>query len=212
MTLCCLFLLLISTDVNQDWLESKAKGLFLIYLKAVCYCVLSHIKCIAIENDMKIQPFFFLFSSLCLVTSTAKYNVLTFLPRFLYSQFRRAANAFFLFIALLQVGNWQIKVTTTLTWFCFCFFLLLECSILSDPKFTRALSSSVNQHITLYLSHLETSLSAPYCILPSFTLPCIGRNLNNPLLLKTLHDYIHEYYSMIQIYIFRFCQVSEKRH
>lgn len=41
-------------------------------------------------------PFFF---------STAKYNVLTFLPRFLYSQFRRAANAFFLFIALLQVSS-----------------------------------------------------------------------------------------------------------
>nr|XP_033802256.1 phospholipid-transporting ATPase IA isoform X4 [Geotrypetes seraphini] len=34
--------------------------------------------------------------------STAKYNVVTFLPRFLYSQFRRAANAFFLFITLLQ--------------------------------------------------------------------------------------------------------------
>uniref|UniRef100_A0A8D2L041 Phospholipid-transporting ATPase n=1 Tax=Varanus komodoensis TaxID=61221 RepID=A0A8D2L041_VARKO len=34
--------------------------------------------------------------------STAKYNFITFLPRFLYSQFRRAANAFFLFIALLQ--------------------------------------------------------------------------------------------------------------
>uniref|UniRef100_A0A6I8SAM4 Phospholipid-transporting ATPase n=1 Tax=Xenopus tropicalis TaxID=8364 RepID=A0A6I8SAM4_XENTR len=34
--------------------------------------------------------------------STAKYNPITFLPRFLYSQFRRAANAFFLFIALLQ--------------------------------------------------------------------------------------------------------------
>ncbi|XP_059503414.1 probable phospholipid-transporting ATPase IA isoform X1 [Stegostoma tigrinum] len=34
--------------------------------------------------------------------STAKYNPLTFLPRFLYSQFRRAANSFFLFIALLQ--------------------------------------------------------------------------------------------------------------
>uniref|UniRef100_A0A8B9TLK3 Phospholipid-transporting ATPase n=1 Tax=Anas platyrhynchos TaxID=8839 RepID=A0A8B9TLK3_ANAPL len=33
---------------------------------------------------------------------TAKYNIITFLPRFLYSQFRRAANAFFLFIALLQ--------------------------------------------------------------------------------------------------------------
>ncbi|XP_044154614.1 phospholipid-transporting ATPase IA isoform X1 [Bufo gargarizans] len=34
--------------------------------------------------------------------STAKYNPFTFLPRFLYSQFRRAANSFFLFIALLQ--------------------------------------------------------------------------------------------------------------
>uniref|UniRef100_A0A7N4PNQ0 Phospholipid-transporting ATPase n=1 Tax=Sarcophilus harrisii TaxID=9305 RepID=A0A7N4PNQ0_SARHA len=34
--------------------------------------------------------------------STAKYSVVTFLPRFLYEQIRRAANAFFLFIALLQ--------------------------------------------------------------------------------------------------------------
>uniref|UniRef100_A0A8C4NEX2 Phospholipid-transporting ATPase n=1 Tax=Eptatretus burgeri TaxID=7764 RepID=A0A8C4NEX2_EPTBU len=34
--------------------------------------------------------------------STAKYNLLTFLPRFLYEQFRKAANAFFLLIALLQ--------------------------------------------------------------------------------------------------------------
>ncbi|KAM4699539.1 LOW QUALITY PROTEIN: phospholipid-transporting ATPase IB [Discoglossus pictus] len=34
--------------------------------------------------------------------STAKYSMLTFLPRFLYEQIRRAANAFFLFIALLQ--------------------------------------------------------------------------------------------------------------
>lgn len=34
--------------------------------------------------------------------STAKYSVITFLPRFLYEQIRRAANAFFLFIALLQ--------------------------------------------------------------------------------------------------------------
>uniref|UniRef100_G3PZZ5 Phospholipid-transporting ATPase n=1 Tax=Gasterosteus aculeatus aculeatus TaxID=481459 RepID=G3PZZ5_GASAC len=51
------------------------------------------------------------------VFSTAKYNVLTFLPRFLYSQFRRAANAFFLFIALLQqipdvspTGRWTTLV------------------------------------------------------------------------------------------------------
>uniref|UniRef100_A0A8C5PHT5 ATPase phospholipid transporting 8A2 n=1 Tax=Leptobrachium leishanense TaxID=445787 RepID=A0A8C5PHT5_9ANUR len=35
-------------------------------------------------------------------SSTAKYSVLTFLPRFLYEQIRKAANAFFLFIALLQ--------------------------------------------------------------------------------------------------------------
>lgn len=43
-------------------------------------------------------------SRTCLCTSsTAKYSVLTFLPRFLYEQIRRAANAFFLFIALLQV-------------------------------------------------------------------------------------------------------------
>ncbi|XP_042189887.1 phospholipid-transporting ATPase IB isoform X3 [Callorhinchus milii] len=34
--------------------------------------------------------------------STAKYSVVTFLPRFMYEQIRRAANAFFLFIALLQ--------------------------------------------------------------------------------------------------------------
>ncbi|CAH1777147.1 unnamed protein product, partial [Owenia fusiformis] len=34
--------------------------------------------------------------------STAKYNFLTFLPKFLFEQFRRYANLFFLFIALLQ--------------------------------------------------------------------------------------------------------------
>ncbi|TSK98444.1 Phospholipid-transporting ATPase IB [Bagarius yarrelli] len=35
--------------------------------------------------------------------STTKYGIFTFLPRFLYEQIRRAANAFFLFIALMQV-------------------------------------------------------------------------------------------------------------
>ncbi|TRY65331.1 hypothetical protein DNTS_002215, partial [Danionella cerebrum] len=34
--------------------------------------------------------------------STAKYGILSFLPRFLYEQIRRAANSFFLFIALMQ--------------------------------------------------------------------------------------------------------------
>lgn len=42
-----------------------------------------------------------------LFSSTAKYNIITFLPRFLYSQFRRAANSFFLFIALLQVKSYH---------------------------------------------------------------------------------------------------------
>lgn len=37
--------------------------------------------------------------------STTKYNVITFLPRFLYDQFRRYANLFFLFIACLQVSS-----------------------------------------------------------------------------------------------------------
>lgn len=35
--------------------------------------------------------------------STAKYNVITFLPKFLLEQFSRYSNVFFLFIALLQV-------------------------------------------------------------------------------------------------------------
>ena len=34
--------------------------------------------------------------------STAKYNLLSFLPKFLYEQFRRYANIFFLCIGLLQ--------------------------------------------------------------------------------------------------------------
>lgn len=36
--------------------------------------------------------------------STTKYNVFTFIPRFLFDQFRRYANLFFLFIAFLQVS------------------------------------------------------------------------------------------------------------
>ena len=34
--------------------------------------------------------------------TTGKYNVLTFLPKFLYEQFRKYANIFFLSIGLLQ--------------------------------------------------------------------------------------------------------------
>uniref|UniRef100_A0A8C5CWK0 Phospholipid-transporting ATPase n=1 Tax=Gadus morhua TaxID=8049 RepID=A0A8C5CWK0_GADMO len=48
---------------------------------------------------------------------TAKYNALTFMPRFLFAQFRRAANSFFLVIAMLQqipdvspTGRWTTLV------------------------------------------------------------------------------------------------------
>ena len=39
--------------------------------------------------------------------STAKYNTFTFLPCFLFEQFRRYSNCFFLLIALLQVSSWK---------------------------------------------------------------------------------------------------------
>uniref|UniRef100_A0A8C3TWT7 Phospholipid-transporting ATPase n=1 Tax=Catharus ustulatus TaxID=91951 RepID=A0A8C3TWT7_CATUS len=72
-------------------LESKSK---LFCLKA---CVTER-KTIHLRNFLYCNNDVFL----SLPLSTAKYNIITFLPRFLYSQFRRAANAFFLFIALLQ--------------------------------------------------------------------------------------------------------------
>lgn len=39
------------------------------------------------------------------IFSTAKYSIISFLPKFLFEQFRRYANIFFLFIALLQVSS-----------------------------------------------------------------------------------------------------------
>jgi len=41
----------------------------------------------------------------CCCCSTAKYSPLLFLPKFLYEQFRRYANLFFLLIAILQVRS-----------------------------------------------------------------------------------------------------------
>jgi hypothetical protein len=37
--------------------------------------------------------------------STAKYNLITFLPKFLYEQFSKYANLFFLFTAIIQVSK-----------------------------------------------------------------------------------------------------------
>jgi len=38
-----------------------------------------------------------------LIYSTAQYSFISFLPKFLYEQFQKYSNVFFLFIALLQV-------------------------------------------------------------------------------------------------------------
>ena len=38
-----------------------------------------------------------------LVFSTAQYSFISFVPKFLYEQFQKYSNVFFLFIALLQV-------------------------------------------------------------------------------------------------------------
>lgn len=45
--------------------------------------------------------------------STAKYNALSFLPCFLFEQFRRYSNCFFLFIALLQVTMARLLMFVT---------------------------------------------------------------------------------------------------
>lgn len=44
--------------------------------------------------------------------STAKYSVLSFVPSFLFEQFRRYSNCFFLFIALMQVNLLQYFIST----------------------------------------------------------------------------------------------------
>lgn len=73
--------------------KSRAEGL---------PCDNSKIKlCYIINVEQKYIKMFCFFP----LHSTAKYGVFTFLPRFLYEQIRRAANAFFLFIALMQVNK-----------------------------------------------------------------------------------------------------------
>ena len=41
--------------------------------------------------------------------STAKYSLVSFVPSFLFEQFRRYSNIFFLFIALLQVSSFWME-------------------------------------------------------------------------------------------------------
>uniref|UniRef100_A0A8C7M8F8 Phospholipid-transporting ATPase n=1 Tax=Oncorhynchus kisutch TaxID=8019 RepID=A0A8C7M8F8_ONCKI len=80
--------------------------------------------------------------------STAKYNALTFLPRFLYAQFRRAANSFFLFIALLQqipdvspTGRW-----TTLVPLILILIVVLSLDLFSYPSLSLLLDNFCEHH------------------------------------------------------------------
>jgi len=62
-------------------------------------------------KEVKILIFIINKKKICILSfkllyfSTAKYNFISFLPKFLFEQFRRYANIFFLFIALLQVND-----------------------------------------------------------------------------------------------------------
>lgn len=49
------------------------------------------------------QPYKYCSNAIC--TAKYRYKLLFFLPMFLFEQFRRYANVFFLIIALLQVGG-----------------------------------------------------------------------------------------------------------
>eukprot|EP01132_Coremiostelium_polycephalum_P003757 gene3757-4677_t len=57
--------------------------------------------------------------------STTKYNVLTFLPKNLYEQFRRAANFYFLVIAIIQLIPGISPVNAYTTWIPLIFVLLV---------------------------------------------------------------------------------------
>uniref|UniRef100_A0A8C4W501 Phospholipid-transporting ATPase n=1 Tax=Gopherus evgoodei TaxID=1825980 RepID=A0A8C4W501_9SAUR len=92
--------------------------------------------------------------------STAKYNIITFLPRFLYSQFRRAANAFFLFIALLQQIP-DVSPTgryTTLVPLLFILAVAAVKEIIEDLKRHKA-DNAVNKKQTQGRNHLKKSLN-----------------------------------------------------
>lgn len=85
--------------------------------------------------------------------TTAKYNVFSFLPKFLFEQFRRYANVFFLFIALMQ----QIpgvsptgRYTTAVPLFCILAVSAIK-EIFEDVKRHKA-DRGVNRSKTLVLN------------------------------------------------------------
>uniref|UniRef100_A0A8C3NXP4 Phospholipid-transporting ATPase n=1 Tax=Cyanoderma ruficeps TaxID=181631 RepID=A0A8C3NXP4_9PASS len=90
--------------------------------------------------------------------STAKYSVVTFLPRFLYEQIRKAANAFFLFIALLQQIP-DVSPTGRYTTLVPLLFILTVAGIkeiIEDYKRHKA-DSAVNKKKTVAMCYIETA-------------------------------------------------------
>ena len=70
--------------------------------------------------------------------STTKYNILTFLPFFLFDQFRRYANLFFLFIVALQV-----RVFVSI--------IIVDCTSLTKFVLHQLLSFQKLTHIYMYM-------------------------------------------------------------
>lgn len=87
--------------------------------------------------------------------STAKYSLITFLPKFLFEQFRRYSNIFFLFIALMQQipGVSPTGRYTTLVPLVFILVVSGLKEIFEDVKRHRA-DRGVNRSITLVLNRL----------------------------------------------------------
>ena len=85
--------------------------------------------------------------------STAKYNIITFLPKFLFEQFRRYANCFFLAIGLLQQIPNVSPTGRYVTLVPFMFILMLSAlkEIVEDWKRHRA-DDKVNNAITNVLN------------------------------------------------------------
>ncbi|RWS16411.1 putative phospholipid-transporting ATPase IA-like protein [Dinothrombium tinctorium] len=87
------------------------------------------------------------------VVNTAKYNPLSFLPKFLFEQFRRYSNIFFLMIALLQqIPNVSPtgRFTTAVPLFCILFVSAVK-EIFEDIK-RHAADRSVNSALALVLN------------------------------------------------------------
>ncbi|RWS29547.1 putative phospholipid-transporting ATPase IA-like protein [Leptotrombidium deliense] len=90
------------------------------------------------------------------VIDTAKYNFITFMPKFLFQQFRRYSNIFFLMIALLQqIPNVSPtgRFTTAVPLFCILFVSAVK-EIFEDIK-RHATDRGVNRSLALVLNKVN---------------------------------------------------------